>query len=118
MNQTDNTFIQHPFSPINGHKITTSKLLNDFEKQANKGCGLHFEIFEANLLNLISQASDQLNKQDRETFTVYCKRKGYDITRTEEADSEKNEILHEINEEIKGNDFFKENYDEDDYVPF
>lgn len=79
-----NTFIQHPFSSIKGHMITVNKIIADFEKEAHVGCGLHFEIFEARVLNKVSHASQQMDEKTKEIFLSYAKSKGYDLTEQEE----------------------------------
>ena len=94
MNQ-ERTFIQHPFSSINGHMITVGKIIADFEKEAYIGCGQYFEIFEARVLNKVSYASQQMDDQTKETFLSYAKSKGYNLTEQERANEEYMDILRE-----------------------
>ena len=102
-------FIQHPFSSINGHMITVNKIITDFEKEAQIGCGLHFEIFEARVLNKIDYASQQMDEQTKDTFLSYAKSKGYDLAEQEKANQEYNNIIREQQDT---------DFDEVDEIPF
>lgn len=104
-----NTFIQHPFSSIKGHMITVNKIIADFEKEAHVGCGLHFEIFEARVLNKVSHASQQMDEKTKEIFLSYAKSKGYDLTEQERANEEYMDILREQQDG---------DFDEVDEIPF
>lgn len=88
-------FIQHPLSSIKGHMVTVNKLVTDFEKEANIGCGLYFEIFESRVLNKIDYASQQMDDQTKEIFLSYAKSKGYDLIEQERANEEYMDILRE-----------------------
>ncbi|XES86637.1 hypothetical protein ACBV55_22815 (plasmid) [Franconibacter pulveris] len=70
---------RHPFDVIRADVV-----LARMEKQASKGCGLHYEIYESRLLGMALDYLTALPLKDRPVFIGAAAKYGYTLTLAEE----------------------------------
>ncbi|ENU1174254.1 TPA: hypothetical protein RKY22_005641 [Klebsiella michiganensis] len=75
-----NIHSRNPFDVIRADVV-----LARMEKQANRGCGLHYEIYEARLLSMAMNHLAKLPLNDRPAFIGAAAKRGYMVTVAEEA---------------------------------
>ncbi|QMM55179.1 hypothetical protein HVX06_21825 (plasmid) [Enterobacter sp. RHB15-C17] len=78
--------------------IRADALLARMEKQANKGCGLHYEIFESRLLGMAMNYLSALPLKDRPVFIGAAAKRGYMLTlaEAERAENDCDDLMSEI----------------------
>ncbi|EKD2175811.1 hypothetical protein OQ841_004348 [Salmonella enterica] len=74
-----NIHSRHPFDVIRADVV-----LARMEKQANRGCGLHYEIYESRLLGMAMHFLAELPLKDRPVFIGAAAKRGYMLTLVEE----------------------------------
>ncbi len=67
---------QNPFDVIRAEVV-----LERLEHKAQRACGLHYEIFEARLLEMAMNWLEQLPVKDRPVFIGAATKRGYMLTR-------------------------------------
>ena len=70
---------RHPFDVIRADVV-----LARMEKQASRGCGLHYEIYESRLLGMAMHYLAELPLKDRPVFIGAAAKRGYMLTLVEE----------------------------------
>lgn len=75
-----NIHSRNPFDVIRADVV-----LERMEKQAHRGCGLHYEIYEARLLSMAMNHMAKLPLNDRPAFIGAAAKRGYMVTVAEEA---------------------------------
>lgn len=73
----------HSRNPFN--VIRADVVLSRMEKQANRGCGLHYEIYESRLLGMAIHYLSELPLKDRPVFIGAAAQRGYMLTMAEEG---------------------------------
>lgn len=78
--------------------IRADTLLARMEKQANKGCGLYYEIYESRLLGMAMNYLSALPLKDRPVFIGAAAKRGYMLTQAEaeRADNDCDDLMSEI----------------------
>lgn len=78
--------------------IRADVVLARMEKQANKGCGLHYEIYESRLLGMALDYLAKLPLKDRPVFIGAAAKRGYMLTLAEEERAQVacGELLNEL----------------------
>jgi len=78
--------------------IRADVLLARMEKQANRGCGLHYEIYESRLLAMAMNYLAALPLKDRPIFIGAATQRGYMLTLAEEerAQDECASLMNEL----------------------
>ncbi|WP_436877895.1 hypothetical protein [Siccibacter turicensis] len=88
-----NIHSRNPFDVIRADVV-----LSRIEKQANRGCGLHYEIYESRLLGMAMHYLAELPLKDRPVFIGAAAQRGYMLTTAEEerAHGECDELMNEL----------------------
>jgi|SRR5690554_872446 len=92
-------FIQDPRSRERGHLIKASQLIKEVEREANAGCGLHYELFEASLLGTLCRLRDRLDsKADKKQLTEEAAQAGWQLTpdAVQAANEGSQEVMRDI----------------------
>ncbi|WP_300002402.1 hypothetical protein [uncultured Cedecea sp.] len=78
--------------------IRADVVLERMEKQANRGCGLHYEIYESRLLSMAMIYLEALPLKDRPVFMGAASKRGYMLTLAaeEQAHREESELMNEL----------------------
>ncbi|MDU1199065.1 hypothetical protein [Kluyvera ascorbata] len=63
--------------------IRADVVLERMERQANSGCGLHYEIYDARLLGMAMNFLNKLPLKDRPVFMSAAEKRGYILTAKE-----------------------------------
>ena len=74
-----NIHSRNPFDVIRADVV-----LARMEIQANRGCGLHYEIYESRLLGMAMRYLVELPLKDRPVFIGAASKRGYTLTLAEE----------------------------------
>jgi len=77
-------FVRNIDSHIEFDVIRADVVLERMEKQANLGCGLHYEIYESRLLGMALNYLAELPLKDRPVFMGAAAKRGYTLTLAEE----------------------------------
>lgn len=77
-------FVQNIHSRNPFDVIRADVVLARMEKQANRGCGLHYEIYESRLLGMAMNYLAELPLKDRPVFIGAAAKRGYMLTEAEE----------------------------------
>ncbi|ECF2939170.1 hypothetical protein E2G14_09865 [Salmonella enterica subsp. enterica serovar Reading] len=77
-------FVQNIHSRNPFDVIRACVVLARMEKQANRGCGLHYEIYESRLLSVAMNYLAELPLKDRPVFIGAAAKRGYILTQAEE----------------------------------
>ncbi|MDA7343333.1 hypothetical protein [Escherichia coli] len=88
-----NIHSRNPFDVIRADVV-----LARMEIQANRGCGLHYEIYESRLLGMAMHYLAELPLKDRPAFMGAAAKRGYMLTTAEEerADGECADLMIEL----------------------
>lgn len=95
-------FIAPPWPHIKGDSVSADSLIERAEKDAIRGCGLHYEIYEYRTLCALKNLLDKLNDQDAKTFLQAALRRGFELN--ESAISESRKFYNETIKEIRQNE--------------
>lgn len=78
--------------------IRADVVLARMEKQANRGCGLHYEIYESRLLDMAMHYLTELPLKDRPVLMGAAAKRGYMLTQAEEerAHGECADLMNEL----------------------
>ncbi|EBU8435017.1 hypothetical protein PPQ84_004606 [Salmonella enterica] len=78
--------------------IRSDVVLARMEKQANRSCGLHYEIYESRLLSMAMNYLVKLPLKDRPVFMGAATKRGYMLTMSEaeRADRECGSLMNEL----------------------
>lgn len=95
--RTDN-FIRNLHSSNALDVIRADVVLARMEEQANRGCGLHYEIYESRLLGAAMRYLEKLPVKDRPVFMGAAARRGHVLTLADEqhAHDECDELMAEL----------------------
>lgn len=77
-------FVRNIYSQNQFDVIRADVVLERLEKQAHKGCGLHYEIYQSRLLQDAMDYLDQLPLKHRATFIDSAACRGLELTLEEE----------------------------------
>lgn len=80
----DDIFIQNIKSK-NKDRISAAVIYDLIEKEAHRGCGLHYEIYESRLIGGLLEHIAYLNDKDAATLRKYAEGKGTRIDAYSEA---------------------------------
>lgn len=96
-----NGFIAPPWPHVRGDSVRAECLIQRIEKEANRGCGLHYEIYHYRLIGELRALLEGLNSNDRQTLTAEAARQGFqlDDTSAHESSLAYHNTLQEIREE-------------------
>ena len=84
MNLRTDGFVRNICSSNAFDVIRADVVLAGMEKQANRGCGLHYEIYESRLLSMAMKYLAELPLKDRPVFIGAAAQRGYILTMAEE----------------------------------
>ncbi|MGK6666293.1 hypothetical protein ACKU0N_024440 [Enterobacter hormaechei] len=89
-----NIHSRNPFDVIRAD-VVLARIGTD---QANRGCGLHYEIYESRLLGMAMHYLAELPLKDRPAFMGAAAKRGYMLTTAEEerADGECADLMSEL----------------------
>ena len=98
MNLRTDGFVRNIHSRNPFDVIRADVVLARMEKQANRGCGLHYEIYESRLLGMAMHYLAELPLKDRPAFMGAAAKRGYMLTTAEEerADGECADLMIEL----------------------
>lgn len=91
-----NIHSRNPFDVIRADVV-----LARMEKQANRGCGLYYEIYNSSLLSMAMHYLAELPLKDRPVFIGAAAKRGYMLTMAEEerAYEECADLMSELEED-------------------
>ena len=94
-------FIAPPWPHIRGDSVSAECLIQRIEKEANRGCGLYYEIYNYRALSRLYGMLANLSAGDAATFKAVAASRGFSLDRSTliEAGREYQEILAEIRRE-------------------
>ncbi|EJN0229024.1 dpoa decarboxylase [Salmonella enterica] len=93
----DNLFIKNIHSKHHD-SISVALVYNTLSKEAHKGCGLYYEIYESRLIGLLRDHISELNETDANKLMRYAESQGTNIN--DESWSESLEAERECIAEI------------------
>ncbi|TQN75860.1 UNVERIFIED_ORG: hypothetical protein FHU00_4907 [Citrobacter freundii] len=98
MNLRTDGFVRNIYSRNAFDVIRADVVLASMEKQANRGCGLHYEIYESRLLGMAMNYLAELPLKDRPVFIGTAAKRGYMLTLAEEerAQGECDDLMNEL----------------------
>lgn len=98
MNLRTDGFVRNIYSRNAFDVIRADVVLAGMEKQANRGCGLHYEIYESRLLGMAMNYLAELPLKDRPVFIGTAAKRGYMLTLAEEerAQGECDDLINEL----------------------
>lgn len=98
MNLRTDGFVRNIYSRNAFDVIRADVVLAGMEKQANRGCGLHYEIYESRLLGMTMNYLAELPLKDRPVFIGAAAKRGYMLTLAEEerAQGECDDLMNEL----------------------
>lgn len=98
MNLRTDGFVRNICSRNAFDVIRADVVLARMEKQANRGCGLHYEIYESRLLSMAMKYLAELPLKDRPVFIGAAAQRGYMLTMAEEerAHDECADLMNEL----------------------
>ncbi|EIG9527343.1 dpoa decarboxylase [Salmonella enterica] len=92
-----NSFIKNIHSK-NQDRISVALVYDTLSKEANRGCGLYYEIYESRFISLLRDHLSELNEADANKLMRYAESKG---TKIDDASwSEALEVERECRAEI------------------
>lgn len=96
-----NGFIAPPWPHVRGDSVNAECLIQRIEKEANRGCGLYYEIYNYRALSELNDVLANLNAGDTATFQAVAASRGFHLDRATliEAGREYQEIIAEIRRE-------------------
>lgn len=82
----------------NQDRIHVKRVFDDISNKANRGCGLHYEIYQARLMRGVIEHTAKLKSSDANKLISYAASQGYEITedRYNAAIKAEDECLTEI----------------------
>ncbi|EBD4978840.1 dpoa decarboxylase [Salmonella enterica] len=95
--RNDNLFIKNIHSK-NQDRISVALVYDTLSKEAHRGCGLYYEIYESRLIGLLRDHLSELNETDANKLMRYAESQGTNIN--DESWSESLEAERECIAEI------------------
>jgi hypothetical protein len=94
-------FITPPCPHVRGDSVSAASLITRIEKEAHRGCGLYYEIYNYRALSELMAVLTNLSAGDAETFIRVAANRGFslDSSTRVEVDREYQKILTEIRRE-------------------
>ena len=74
-----NGFIAPPWSHVRGDSVRAECLIQRIEKEANRGCGLYYEIYEYRALEELNGMLANLSASDAATFQKVAASRGFSL---------------------------------------
>ncbi|EAM6659510.1 hypothetical protein H1244_004652 [Salmonella enterica] len=98
MNLRTDGFVRNIYTRNAFDVIRADVVLARMEKQANRGCGLHYEIYESHLLGMAMNYLAELPLKDLPVFIGTAAKRGYMLTLAEEerTQSECDDLINEL----------------------
>ncbi|MER3868585.1 hypothetical protein J8865_25705 [Klebsiella pneumoniae] len=77
---TNTGFIASPWPHIRGDSVSAASLISRIEKEAHRGCGLHYEIYQYRALCELNDVLTSLSVRDAETFRTVAADHGFSLS--------------------------------------
>lgn len=72
-------FIAPPWPHVRGDSVSAASLISRIGKEAHRGCGLHYEIYEYRTLCELRRVLNTLSACDAETFRTVAADHGFSL---------------------------------------
>lgn len=79
-----------------GKSITAIDLIREIEKEANRGCGCYYELYQAQANESVQEIGTQLSESDRLVFFEVAKERGHAYENFQSVDDAKREIWKDM----------------------
>ncbi|MGP2154480.1 hypothetical protein V5O55_22705 [Escherichia coli] len=77
---TKTGFIAPPWPHVRGDSVSAASLISRIEKEAHRGCGLHYEIYQYRALCELHDVLTSLSVRDAETFMTVAADHGFSLS--------------------------------------
>lgn len=77
---TKTGFIAPPWPHVRGDSVSAASLISRIEKEAHRGCGLYYEIYNYRALSQLMDVLTNLSAGDVATFSEIAERRGFHLS--------------------------------------